>query len=416
MKTAPTATPPQWAFRSRLRRSAFGWRGSRTAIARIDEALSEIRTAARHDATLGAEGAVLFLEKISPAVCDVDSSSGALGSATYTAVRALVPIIAAAPVNEPTRAKWLDRLFAAMQEDDPPYIESLGDHWGELCASRALASLWAEHLMPMLERVAEERKRGVFAWFNGTSICYSALFKAERHEEILELLAADPHPIWPYLNWGGRVLAARGQVDEAIRYMRSRAGINTPEGAQARFAEQVLLESGRRADAYAKYAITANQANSRLATYRAMAKKYPEVDPNRLLHDLIGSTPGEEGKWFAAAKSLKRLDLAIDLAWRSPCDPKTLIRAARDHLSKEPAFAAEAALAALQWMSQGYGYDLTGQDVREAYRYARDGAQSLGQAAPQVETRLQRILAGQGSAAQWVRQALGLSMLGRDTF
>ena len=44
-----------------------------------------------------AEGAVLFLEKISPVVQNVDSSSRALGSATYAPVEALVPIIPRRP-------------------------------------------------------------------------------------------------------------------------------------------------------------------------------------------------------------------------------------------------------------------------------------------------------------------------------
>lgn len=71
-KTGLPTTKPQWAFRSQLRRSAFGWRGSKSAITRIDEALSEIRGVARHDPALVAEGAILFLEKTSPAVGDVD--------------------------------------------------------------------------------------------------------------------------------------------------------------------------------------------------------------------------------------------------------------------------------------------------------------------------------------------------------
>jgi len=407
-KSDSTGPAPRWAFRHRLRRGAFGWRGSRLAIARIDEALAEIRALARKDPARAAEGAVLFLEKVSPAVRDVDSSSGALGSATYSAVAALVPIIAAAPVSDAVRAKWLERLFAAIEDDDPPYLESLGDHWGELCVTAELASRWADQLLPTLKRVAEERRRGVFAWFKGTSICYSALFKAGRHDELLGLLAADPHPIWSYLIWGGHVHAARGQVDEAIAYLQMRAGINTPVGALARFAEAVLLRAGRRDEAYQRYAIAANQANSCLATYRAIARKYPEIEPDRMLHDLIASVPGEEGKWFATAKSLKRLDLAIELAWRSPCDPKTLTRAARDHLGKEPAFAGEAALAALHWMSLGHGYELTGMDVQEAYRYAMGAAQSVKEA-DQIRMRLERLFAGNGPTAQWMRKAIGLT-------
>jgi hypothetical protein len=55
-------TKHRWTFAARFRKGAFGWR-SQPAILRIREALSEIRKAARKDPILGAEGAVLFLEK-----------------------------------------------------------------------------------------------------------------------------------------------------------------------------------------------------------------------------------------------------------------------------------------------------------------------------------------------------------------
>jgi hypothetical protein len=44
---------------------------------------------------------------------------------------------------------------------------------------------------------------------------------------------------------------------------------------------------------------------------------------------LAARTPGEEGRWFAAAKPAGLYDQAIVLANRSPCDPRTLTRAAR---------------------------------------------------------------------------------------
>ena len=402
----PRSIPTQWRFRSRLRRSAWGWRGTKPAIVAIDEALSEIIAVNRHDPVLAAEGAIIFLEKISPAVRGVDSSSGALGGATYSAIHVLVPIIAAAPVSEPVRAKWLNRLFEAIQEDDPPYIESLGDFWGELCVTPMLASWWADELIPGVLNAIDSRKPRVFTFFSGAGICYAALFKAGRHDELLTLLASESTQIWPYLIWGGRVHAARGEVDHAIAYMKDHGGINTPVGALASFAEGVLLQAGRRAEAYAHHAIDANQGNSRLSTYRNIAKKYPDVQPDRILADLMASTPGDEGKWFATAKTLKRLDLAMELAWRSPCDPKTLVRAARDHLRSHPAFATESALAALHWMSRGHGYELTALDVRDAYRYAQEAAQLIGQS-ERVQIRMTSIFAGQDPTGRWMRQALG---------
>ena len=406
MVTKARAPATVWAFRARFRRAAFGWAGSKLAISRIDEALAEIRAVARHDQTAAAEGAVLLLEKISPALCQVDSSSGALGNATYSAVQTLVPFIAGAQVADAVRVKWLERLFGAIQDDDPPYIESLGDHWGELCGAIELASRWADDLVPLLRRAQAERKRGVFAWVSGTSVCYSALFKAGRHDELLALLEGDRDPIWPYRVWGGRVLLARGQVDEAIAYMAGRVSQDAPQAALAEFAEDALLKSGRRAEAYTRYAIGANQANSKLATYRAITKKYPEIAPDQLLNDLIQAMPGDEGKWFATAKSLKRFELATALAWRSPCDPKTLTRAARNHLSSQPTFAAEVALAALHWVSMGHGYDLTAMDAREAYRFALDAAQNVDHSL-QIESRLKQMLSEERPMTQWLMRALG---------
>jgi hypothetical protein len=133
-----------WGFRSRFRRDAFGWSGTRKAIERIREAVGEIERMAHVDPVLAGEGAVLLLEKLSPALRSIDSSSGALGNATAGVVETLVPLIATAPAPARLREKWLDRLFDALQEDDPPYIESLGAHWGALCGTAELASQWAD--------------------------------------------------------------------------------------------------------------------------------------------------------------------------------------------------------------------------------------------------------------------------------
>ncbi|WP_225781230.1 hypothetical protein [Xenophilus sp. Marseille-Q4582] len=396
-----------WAFRARFRRAAFGWRGSRLAIERIQEALTEIRTVARQDPATAAEGAVLFLEKLSPALNQVDSSTGALGNATCAAVQELVPLIGDAPVDTAVRQKWLDRLFEAIQEDDPPYIESLGDHWGDLCATPELASSWADQLLPTQRSVLRERHRGSYAFFAGTTPCYSALFKAGRHDELLELLAMDPRPIWQYLVWGARVLVARGQVDEAIAYVRDRAGSTTGEETVARFAEDALLKAGRRAEAFDRYALLANQANSNLSTFRVLAKKYPELARDRLLDHLVASTPGEPGKWFATAKTLKLFDRATALAWASPCDPKTLTRAARDHLVKQPGFAMQAALAALHWMSMGQGYELTGLDVVEAHRLATEAARTAHHI-DQAQATIEQVLASDRPMSAWMQRALGI--------
>jgi hypothetical protein len=185
--------------------------------------------------------------------------------------------------------------------------------------------------------------------------------------------------------------------------LRSR---HAPDMALSAVAEQVLLDAGRVDEAYARYGIKATSAHTNIATYRAIAKRYPGIDPNRILGDLIASTPGEEGKWFATAKTLKQYDLAIGLAQRAPVDPKTLVRAARDHVKSRPAFALEVALTALQWMASGVGYELTGADVCGARDHALAAAETLGLGTV-ASARIAESVAGHGASARWVRQCLG---------
>ena len=75
----------KWQFVPRFRRNAFGWR-SDTPIQRIKEAVAEIKLAAKKEPEIAAEGAVIFLEKLSPAIDGVDSSSGSIGSAVNRAI------------------------------------------------------------------------------------------------------------------------------------------------------------------------------------------------------------------------------------------------------------------------------------------------------------------------------------------
>ncbi len=83
---------------------------------RVREATSEIKEVARRDPVLGAEGAVRFLEKVSPALEQVDSSSGSIGNAVNKAIEALVPIIAEAPLDRKGRAAHSRRKKGRMIE------------------------------------------------------------------------------------------------------------------------------------------------------------------------------------------------------------------------------------------------------------------------------------------------------------
>ena len=361
---AKRSTRHPWQFKRRFRRHAFGWR-SQSAISRVREAVSEIKKAARKDPALAAEGAVEFLERVSPALEHVYGSSGAIGTAVNGAIESLVPIIAKAPADSQARADWMERLFVAHSEDAMPYIEQLADHWGELCASAELASSWADRLLDITTRaLSPDREPGEF--FHGSSACLSALFACGRYEEILEIAAADV--LWHYKCWAARALVELGRHEEAVRYAEACRSSWASDHDIDQHCEAALLRAGDTDGAYQRYGLRANARGTYLAWFRAIVKRYPHRTPREVLADLVEHTPSDEGKWFAAAKDAGLLDEAIELATRSPCDPRTLARAARDFADKNAEFAIEAGIAAIRWLADGQGYEITSADVDLAVR------------------------------------------------
>jgi hypothetical protein len=402
--TTPRAEAHRWEFASRFRRGTFGWK-SQPAIQRVRQAVSEIKKVARGDPVLAAEGAVRFLERVSPALEHVDSSSGAIGTAVNHAIQELVVVIARAPAVAKTREDWLGRLWEAHARDEIPYIERLGDFWGELCVSRDIASAWADRLVGIVEMAfsPDPQRHG---FFHGTTACFSALLHAGRYGAILALLEKDPFPWWTYRQWGARALAALGRTDDAIRYAEASRGLNDSPVAIARVCEEILLASGRVDEAYRRYALEASRGTSHLATYRVLAGKYPGKRLGDMLEDLVETTPGDEGKWFATAKEVGLFDEAIRLANRTPADPRTLTRAARDFADKRPEFALEAGLAALRWLVDGYGYEVTGADVWAAYANTMKAAEKAGRAG-EARERIRRLVAAETFGERFVTRILG---------
>jgi hypothetical protein len=195
MASRRTAHP--WAFRTRFRREAFGWK-SQPAITRVREAVAEIKKVSKSDPLHAAEGAVLFLERVSPALAHVDSSSGAVGTVVNRAIEELVAVIAAAPADERTREGWLERLYEARAADQIPYIELLADFWGELCVTKEIASRWVDREIG-ITRHALSRDLQMRGHYHGTIACLAALHRAERYAEIVDLLEVET--FWHYKRW-----------------------------------------------------------------------------------------------------------------------------------------------------------------------------------------------------------------------
>lgn len=302
------------------------------------------------------------------------------------------------------RRAWLKRLFDALQADEVPYLELLGDFWGELCASKEIASEQADLLIAKTRlALAPDRSPGDF--FRGTTACLSALYEAERYDEICEI-AGREQVFWSYKRWAVRALAAKGKKAEALRLAESSRGPWASDLEIDRLGEEILLSSGSSEEAYLRYGLTANRAGTYLATFRAIARRYPEKKMSTLLADLVRTTPGEEGKWFAAAKDANLLEEALALARLSPCDPRTLTRAAQNFSASQPEFAVGAGLLALYWLVEGYGFEITAADVLAAHRATMDAAERLGKAR-EIEDQITSLLQARTSGAQYASKILG---------
>lgn len=83
-----------------------------------------------------------------------------------------------------------------------------------------------------------------------------------------------------------------------------------------------------------------------------------------------------------------------------------LTRAARDCLDTEPAFALGSAMAALRWLSEGWGYEATGAGVAAAYDRAMDAASRLNKFDNVTDQILQLVESNESTSMLFVRQAL----------
>lgn len=127
--------------------------GSSLAITRLKEVVSEITKVAKTDLILGAEGAVALMERLWPALQDIDTSSGALGGAVHKTLDALIPILIKAPADPKTCGKWLERLYEAVQEDGVQYLTSVEERWGEIAVYPEHINAYADRLPPSLRRL-----------------------------------------------------------------------------------------------------------------------------------------------------------------------------------------------------------------------------------------------------------------------
>ncbi len=370
----------KWEFRSKFRTNAYGWRGSSLAISSLKHAVAEIRAVAKLNPVLASDGIVTLAERIWPAFQGIDTSSGALGSAIYRTLNDLIPLLIAAPADQVTRGKWLARLYEAVQNDGVEYLSPLEERWGKIAQYRDLMDDYANRLIGLIRQAWSTDHE--FAHINGLSICLSCLLERGRYDELQELLAIHRRKFWPWHKYGAEALVRQGMWEAARAFAedaRSKTNPGFYEASIDRFCEALLINHGRRDEAYRSYGLGAANGTTNLAIYRSLIRTYPERDPRQVLLDLI-ETRGDKGKWFAAAKDAGFFDIAIACAAAHGADPSTLVRAARDFQSKEPKFAATVALLALSSLLNGGGYDPRPSEASDALSYLLSASREIGAA------------------------------------
>ncbi len=369
-----------WAFRTGMRAGAFSWRGTAKAVERLKGASSEIRAMNRNDPVTAAEGVIVLAERIWPAFEHIDTSSGALGSAVRRTLEDLAPILIAAPAKERVRGKWLERLRTAITEDGVDYLAPLADRFGEIAAYPTLINAHADRDLAMIADAWADHER--FIHVPTATLTLSCLLEAGRYDELLALLEVKKTRLWFDEKFAAEALLRQGREDEAL----ARAAALLDDGRQTwgrqeitGFCEMLLIRRGRSDEAYRRFGLPTATGNTWIATWRDLVKRYPDLDPRRILEDLI-ALHDRRGKWFAAAKTAGYLDIALDCAKDSEAAPATLIRAARDFARKEPAFAVGVALCAIGHLIAGRGYDADPHDIDEAMEHlvaASGGAGSI---------------------------------------
>lgn len=375
----------KWKFISHFRREAYGWNGTAKASKRMKEAISEIKKVAKKDSVLAGEGVIELFYRLYPALMNIDSSSGALGTAMNKTIDSLTLILIKADWDMNTRGKQLDKLYQAITEDGWGTFDDLRDHWGEICVYPGLANLWADQLMDCTKDVLSSTNQ----YCSAVDMCLSCLVYAERYKELQELLRLDERHSWFHHKFWAMALVKQGKRQEAIdyaQYILSQQKTNKSEPEIDRFCESVLIDMGRIEEAYEKYGLKVPSYGTNLNIYRGICEKYPTIDRRRILLDLIGRS-GLKGKWFAAAKTAGQLDIALECAMTSDCDPDTLFRATRDFAEKEPQFALKVGIEAVMTYLTGSFYDpIEPIDIRIAFTKLMDAAsKSNGQQWVQTE-------------------------------
>lgn len=346
---------------------------------------------------LAAEGATRLIERLVPAIENVDSSSGALGAAVRKALHELVAVVVRGS-GGPQHADRVERIYQAHTDEGMGYYDELGELWGALCASPEVASTWADRLVPPTREAFSSKE---YQFFQGSTAALSSLVAAGRYQETLDLLALQrlQPPLWFWRKFGVQALQAMGRPEEALA-MAENACRNDHPLEIGLACEEMLLALGREEEAYRKYGLTLERSNNYKSTFKAICKRYPGRKPASILQDLVGRSPERLAPWFTAAMDQKDYALAMDCARQGPVNPATMQRAVP---KLPPEEACELALLTVRSYVQGFGFEVDFLDFQDAVLQAQERARAVGREA-ETEALLRQWSEQKGGS--WLRDVL----------
>lgn len=357
---------PTWEFTRYFRAGAYKWNGTALASKRIKAAISEIKKAAKNDQAVAAEGAVTFIEKCRRAIENIDSSSGAIGNAVNNALYEVAEVISSADLPSKDRLKLTERIWESWQEEDIGYYDVLSELWPKLCKEPEIMTFWADDFLPVVRHVFSSTEPG--AYFKGSEPCLACLFETGRFDELIDILKNKEKLPFDYQQYVIKVAAAKGGLDGALKMVDECMGNPyTSPYAVARLGEELLMKHGRVEEAYKRYSLGMRFQTTGLATFNALRKKYSGIPPQRILTDLINADPGNERRYFAAARKIGMIELAIAIAEKYDVEPKTLTTASKEYVEKDPELSLRFGLLALQRYADGYGYEPELTDVLKCH-------------------------------------------------
>ncbi|MFH0801026.1 MAG: hypothetical protein V2A78_01375 [bacterium] len=322
-------------------------------------------------------------ERLWPALQAVDSSSGALGTAVWLTLDKLLPLLVQAPADTATRRKWIDRLYSAVQDDGVDYLFQVRRIWGIICKEPDLIREWADRLLELVSSLSS--LSGKFIYSPDNIMCFSCLLEAGRYNELQSLLKSASHRHWSEQYYWAEALRRQGKIEEAISFAEDcRSPLGYDDTAITCFCERLLIEEGHWEQAYKQYGRFLRVGHTYLNQYRAIVKKYPQLETRRILQDLIDDSDNP-GNWFAAAGSAGHMDIAYTCALNGTLNPGTLITAAYQNRFDAPEFSFAVALRAMDLLLEGYGYEIEWATLVRAVDALRDAAAALGKPAVSVK-------------------------------